>query len=334
VDAPGSVGLIDVDPPATPPGEVLVRPLANGLCGTDLELIDGSIDQAYVRYPLTLGHEWVGRLQVNDEVGVDGDLVVVEGVVPDGTCAACRRGATNLCVTYDEIGFTRPGALSDLIAVPADLVHRLHADVSPVDAALVEPMAVVWRALGRAGDVTGARCLVVGDGTVALLCAYLLRRLSPAVIDMAGIRPAQAELASRAGVDRFVVGPSDDRYDVIIEAAGQRSAVERALGAAARGATIVLLGLTAHGTRVEFAPDVMVNDDLTLRGSFSYTRDAWADVVRLLNFGEVRPSFLVTHAFALPEWAAAIQTLRGVADDQPRGKVLIALDGRLLGRPA
>ncbi len=328
VDAPGQVALRDLEAPTVPPGEVLVRPLANGLCGTDLEIIDGTIDQAYVRYPVSLGHEWVGRLESDGEG--DGDLVVVEGLIPDGTCAQCRRGATNLCVTYDEIGFTRPGALSDLIAVPRDLVHRLHDDVSPVDAALVEPMAVVWRALGRAGDVAGARCLVVGDGTVALLCAYLLRRLSPTVVDMVGARPAQRDLAIRAGVDRFSLEAGEDRYDVIIEAAGQKSAVDVAMSAAARGATIVLLGLPAHGTRVKIAPDVMVNDDLTLCGSFSYTRDAWADVVRLLNFGEVRPSFLVTHRFALEEWANAIDTLRGVPADQPRGKVLIAFDAALL----
>lgn len=331
MDAPGRVALVDVDAPTTQPGEVLVRPLASGLCGTDLELIDGTIDATYVRYPLTLGHEWVGRLQEErDGNAEDGDVVVVEGVIPDGTCAACRRGATNLCVTYDEIGFTRPGALSEFISVPIDLVHRLHADVSPVDATLVEPMAVVWRALGRAGEVAGARCLVVGDGTVALLCAYLLRRLSPASVDMLGARGAQADLAERSGVDRFLVESTTDRYDVVVEAAGAKRAVESAVAAAARGGTVVLLGLPPHGTRVQIAPDELVNDDLTVRGSFSYTRAAWADVVRLLNFGELRPSFLVTHRFALDEWDRALETLRKVPADQPRGKVLIALDDALL----
>jgi threonine dehydrogenase-like Zn-dependent dehydrogenase len=318
----GSVGLADLDPPTLTSGDVLVRPVANGLCGTDLELIDGTIDASYVRYPLTLGHEWVGRL---DDAPDDG-LVVVEGVIPDGTCAACLRGETNLCATYDEIGFTRPGAAADLIAVPSHLVHRLAAGVSALDAALVEPTAVVWRALGRAGTVAGARCLVVGDGTVGLLSAYLLRRLAPAAVDMVGARSAQEDLARRAGVDRFVVEPTGERYDVVIEAAGQKSSAELALASADRGASVVLLGLPPHGTRIEVAPDQLVNDDLTVRGSFSYTRRAFAEVVRLLNDAEVRPSFLVTHRFALEEWARAIETLRGVPAGQPRGKVMLIVD--------
>jgi 2-desacetyl-2-hydroxyethyl bacteriochlorophyllide A dehydrogenase len=328
VAAPGSVGLAELDAPTPGIGDVLVRPVANGMCGTDLELIDGSIDVAYVRYPLTLGHEWVGRLVDDDDTRAPGgDQVVVEGVIPDGTCAACRRGATNLCETYDEIGFTRPGAAADLVVVPAHLVHRLEPEVAALDAALVEPMAVVWRALGRAGRVAGARCLVVGDGTIGLLCAYLLRRLAPAGVDMVGARAAQQQLARRAGVDRFGVMPSGERYDVVIEAAGQKSSTTLALASAARGGRVVLLGLATHGTLVEVAPDQLVNDDLTVQGSFSYTRDAFGEVVQMLNDGEVHPSFLVTHRFTLDEWALAVETLRSAPPDQPRGKVMLTMDG-------
>jgi len=327
VVAPGSVGLAELDDPVPDAGDLLVRPVANGMCGTDLELIDGSIDAAYVRYPLTLGHEWVGHLVVDGDAGARrGDLVVVEGVIPDGTCAACQRGATNLCETYDEVGFTRPGAAADLVAVPAHLVHHLEPGVAPLDAALVEPMAVVWRALARAGTVAGARCLVVGDGTVGLLCAYLLRRLAPARVDMVGARAAQEGLARHAGVDRFGVDPTGERYDIVIEAAGQKSSATLALASAARGASVVLVGLPTHGTLVEVAPDQVVNDDLTVRGSFGYTRDAFSEVVQLLNDGEVHPSFLITHRFALDEWARAIETLRSSSPHEPRGKVMLAVD--------
>ena len=91
--------------------EVLISPLLAGVCGTDLELIDGSVDPAYVRYPLVLGHEWVGQI-LDDLPGVASraERVVVEGIGPCGDCSECRIGATNLCTTYNEIGFTRPGA--------------------------------------------------------------------------------------------------------------------------------------------------------------------------------------------------------------------------------
>ena len=324
--APGEVDLVERATPVVRAGEVLVRPVANGLCGTDLELIDGTVDAAYVRYPLTLGHEWVGRRDAGTSgEWVDGDLVVVEGIVPDLTCVECRRGATNRCLVYDEIGFTRPGALADRIAVPAHLVHVLADGVNPLDAALVEPMAVVWRALSRARPAPGARCLVVGDGTVALLAAHLLGRFEPARVTMLGLRAVQEDLARAAGADEFLTTPPGESYDLVVEAAGQRPAVERALASVARGGTVVLLGLPPHGTRVEISPDDLVNNDVTIQASFSYDRAAWSEVVGLVNEGSVRPSFLVTHRFEFAEWRAAIETLRGSDPQHPRGKVMVTI---------
>lgn len=320
VESPGHVGLIDIPEPQAQPGEVLVEPLACGMCGTDLEIIDGSIDPAYVRYPLVLGHEWVGR--VVSDVPSD-DLVVVEGIIPCGHCDECLIGATNRCRTYDEIGFTRPGAMAQRISVPEDLVHHLRPPVSMLDAALVEPMSVVWRALSRTTIRNNARCLVVGDGTVALLAVYLLRRFKVASITMLGLRERQRDLALRAGADHYLLQPSSDDYDVIIEAAGHVDAVKTALSSVARGGSITLLGLPPHGAEVAIVPDDFVNNDIILQGSFGYTRKAWSDVVALLNEGEAAPSFLVTHTFGLGEYEQALDALRHPPADEARGKVMV-----------
>jgi len=323
----GQVGLEDLEEVVVHEGEALVAPLLSGVCGTDLELIDGSIDPAYVRYPLTLGHEWVGEL-LSDIEGVAnaGDRVVVEGIVPCGECTECRRGDTNRCIVYDEIGFTRPGSIAQKIAVPARLVHRLEASVSLEDAVLVEPMAVVWRALNRIPLRTGLRVAVVGDGTVALLAAYMVRLFRPDWVVVIGRREAQSQLALAAGVDEFLTTPPPTKFDLVIEAAGNAAAVKTALSLAARGAELILLGLAAHGTMVEIAPDEIVNDDLVIQGSFSYTRQSWSDVVHKVNAGDLRPSFLITHRYELEGWSDAIQALRGHVDEsEPRGKVAISL---------
>lgn len=303
--------------------EVLVTPLLVGLCGTDLELIDATIDPDYVRYPLVLGHEWVGRLESNvDDVAPAGALVVVEGVVPDGVCAACQRGESNLCAVYEEIGFTRQGALAQRVSVPAFLVHRLEDHVALEDAVLVEPMAVVWRALTRLPLREGLRVLVIGDGTVALLAAHLVQLFSPALTTMIGRREEQAELARAAGADEFVTTTTSE-YDLVIEAAGNGDAVSVALSHCARGGMVILLGLPPHGTTVAFAPDDLVNNDQIVQGSFSYTRRAFADVVARLNSGALRPGFLVTHRFSLEDVEEAVATLRGGASREPRGKVVV-----------
>jgi threonine dehydrogenase-like Zn-dependent dehydrogenase len=309
-------------------GEVLVAPILVGVCGTDLEIIDHSIDPAYVRHPLVIGHEWVGRLVHDDaRLGFAGTRVVVEGVIACGHCDACRRGDTNRCETYDEIGFTRDGALAELVSVPAEAVHPLTTSVSDEDAVLVEPMAVVWRALTRIPVGVNARVAVVGDGTVALLAAHLVRLLSPSTVVVVGRREAQRSLALAAGADDFLTSPPSATFDLVIEAAGVGAAVSDALGLGARGAQVILLGLPAHGTTVAVAPDDLVNNDLVVQGSFSYTRSSWAQVVERVNIGELAPSFLITHRFGLEDANDAVRALRGpIADDEARGKVVVRVN--------
>ncbi|MHB8378902.1 MAG: zinc-dependent alcohol dehydrogenase [Acidimicrobiales bacterium] len=327
VRGPGDVALREWPEPFEVRDEVLIAPLRGGVCGTDLELIDGSIDQTYVRYPLVLGHEWVGRLEVDvANVGTAGTHVVVEGIVPCGVCAACDRGATNLCAVYDEIGFTRPGALCEHVSVPVGLVHALSSTVALDDAVLIEPMAVVWRALTRLPLRSGLRVAIVGDGTIALLAAHLVRLFEPSSVAVIGRRVDQRELAMSAGADEFFVDAPQQLFDLVIEAAGVGAAVASAIELCARGGMVILLGLPPHGATVALAPDDLVNNDVIIQGSFSYTRQAFADVVSRVNGGELQPSFLVTHRFTLEDALFAIDALRGtVATSGPRGKVVIDL---------
>jgi threonine dehydrogenase-like Zn-dependent dehydrogenase len=168
--------------------------------------------------------------------------------------------------------------------------------------------------------------IVIGDGTIALLAALLVRRFGPARVIVAGRRAAQATLASAAGADAFVTDVPEGRFDLVIEAAGTGPSASTALALAERGAMVILLGLPAHGTTIDVAPDDVVNDDLIIQGSFGYTSQSFSEVVEHVNSGDLKPSFLITHRYAIDQTDAAITALRGeVADDQPRGKVVIAL---------
>jgi threonine dehydrogenase-like Zn-dependent dehydrogenase len=88
---------------------------------------------------------------------------------------------------------------------------------------------------------------------------------------------------------------------------------------------VILLGLPPHGTHVELAPDDLVNNDVIIQGSFSYTGDAFGEVVRRVNTRELRPSFLITHRYELEQAPDAIAALRASAPGEPRGKVVIAV---------
>src|SRR5215831_2075137 len=214
VRAPEDVAIEERSYPGPGPQEVLVRPCHVGLCGTDLDIVRGDLDPVYVRYPVVIGHEWSGRLVAVGEniVGLrEGDPVVVEGVLACGKCSSCRAGQTNLCQNFDELGFTTAGAAGPAVVAPGHLAHLL-ADHVPLEAgALVEPAAVVLRGLLEMAIIPGRTVLVVGDGTIGLLAAQLVRKWSPSSVTMAGLRPAQGSLAGAAGVDEFTIDPPEER---------------------------------------------------------------------------------------------------------------------------
>jgi 2-desacetyl-2-hydroxyethyl bacteriochlorophyllide A dehydrogenase len=295
-----------------------------GVCGTDTELLAGVVDPAYVRYPLIPGHEWSGVIEAVGP-GVTGlqpgQRVIAEGIVPDRVCAECVAGHTNLCLVYDELGFTRAGAAADQVLVPAQVVHVLGDQVSLLDAALAEPAAVAWRAIGRGRPRPGERVAVVGDGTLALAAAHLLRLYSPAELVVAGQRPAQSGLAAQLGATSFLVDTPDAGFDLVIEAAGTAGAVERALGLARRGGRVVLVGLAGNDVTARFPVDDVVNNDLLISASFAYTSAAWAEVTALLGSGQIRLSPLITHRFPLDAYEQAYQVLR--ESTGPRGKVML-----------
>lgn len=328
VDGLGSIGLAERADLAPGPGEVVVRPAYCGLCGTDLELLRGEVDAAFVRYPLTLGHEWSGVVEAVGEgvAGIEpGMRCVAEGIIPCGHCGSCRTGATNVCETYDEVGFTREGAAGDQVAVPARVVHVLADSVPLLDAALVEPSAVVLTGLEKAHPRPGLRTLVVGDGTIALLTVLLARLWSPGELVVAGRRPEQEKLALALGATAFTTGPPPAGFDLAVEAAGVTAAAETAIGSLRRGGTALLIGLPPSGSTLTLPADMLVNDDLSIVASFGYTSATWTRVVSLLSSGSFRPGRLVTHRFALSDFERAFTEL--TAPSGARGKVLLELAG-------
>ena len=328
VERPGSLAVVQREDLRPGPGEVVARPAYCGLCGTDLELRDGEVDPAFVRYPLTLGHEWSGVVEaVGDGVAgiAPGQRCVAEGIVPCGRCASCLAGATNVCEVYDEVGFTREGGAGDQVLVPGRLVHALGADVPLLDAALAEPAAVVLTGLEKVRPEPWSRVLVVGDGTIALLAVLLLQLWSPAELVVAGRRAEQEELALQLGATSFRLDAPPVGFDLAVEAAGSTDAVAAAIAAVRRGGSVLHLGLPPAGSTLELPGDLLVNNDLTLAASFGYTSATWARVVGLLNDGSFRPGRLVTHTFDLEDFEPAFAEL--AEPTGRRGKIMLEIDG-------
>jgi 2-desacetyl-2-hydroxyethyl bacteriochlorophyllide A dehydrogenase len=313
---PNNIELIEEIDPKIEPNQSLVFPIAVGICGTDLAIIKGKIDPAFIKYPITLGHEWVGRIE-------NGERVVVEGIIPCEKCSQCLSKNTNRCEIYDEIGFTKNGAIADKISVPTNLIHKIDNNVSDETASLVEPAAVVTQGLIKVMPTKGIKVLVIGEGTIGLLAAKIIRGFEPAMVYMLGLKELQKDLVLKNGVDKYFTNPSDinEKFDLVIECSGAMSAIQSGFKLSARGAKILLLGYTENSTPFELQIDDLINNDQSVYASFGYTRTAWSEVVNKINQNLLDFTSVVTHQFDIEQWQEAITVMED--RDQVRGKVLI-----------
>jgi threonine dehydrogenase-like Zn-dependent dehydrogenase len=336
VDGPERAAVTDVPDPVPGPGEVLVEVAAAGICGSDLELLEGSRPAAYVSYPVVPGHEWAGRVRAVGAGVPDlapGDPVVAAGLRSCGVCDRCAEGRTNLCTAgYAETGFTHPGALAERLVVPAGLIHRLPADRPVEPAALLEPAACVASGLLEAGlPLPGSRVAVVGDGPLGLLALLLLRTTSPSELTLVGGRPARSAFGPRCGATRVVAATDQDalagltaRFDAVVEATNDPAGAAAALALLRRGGTAVLLGISGAG-RPTIDPDTLTLNQLRVQGGFAASRAAWRWVVALYAHGILDPAPLVTHRFDLEQAETAFATL--TSPDGDAVKILVGPPG-------
>jgi L-iditol 2-dehydrogenase len=315
VERPGAAALQRVPRPVPGPGEVLVRVGAVGICGSDVEVLEGRRPARYVRYPIIPGHEWAGTVEAVGP-GVDdideGATVVAEGFRACGDCARCREGRTNLCsADYAETGFTHAGAFADFLCVPAQLVHRLPPGTDLNAAAVLEPAACVAQGLLEVDLVPGMTAAVVGAGTLGLLAVALLSRTSPSRLALVGTRPPRLALGRELGASETWNVREDQvpeaGFDLVFEAAGTVEGARTAIALARRGGTVVLEGISGESNGID--ADAVVLGHLRVQGVFGASRNAWRWVTELFAAGLLDTQPLVSHSFPLEEHVAAFAAL-------------------------
>jgi len=321
VERPGAAALRIVPRPEPGPGEVLVRVGAAGICGSDVEVLEGRRPAPYVRYPIIPGHEWAGTVAAAGpgvENVEEGDVVVAEGFRACGDCARCREGRTNLCdAEYAETGFTHAGAFAEFLCVPAHLVHRLPQGTDLAAAALLEPAACVAQGLLEVDLRPGVTAAVVGSGTLGLLAVALLGRYSPTRLALVGTRPTRLELGRAMGATETWNVRDGQRpepgFDFVFEATGTVDGARTTVGLARRGGTVVLEGISGEPGGID--ADTVVLGHLRVQGIFGASRNAWGWVTELFAAGLLDTEPLVSHSFPLEEHAAAFAALTDRAGD-------------------
>lgn len=326
VTEPGLIEVIEVDQPVPGPDDVLVRSLFVGISERDVALYQGKLPEQYYHYPVVPGHEWTGEIIAVGELVrgiVAGDRVVVESLVFCGVCRNCRNGDTNLCEAgYDELGFTRSGALAEYVVVPSRLVHLLPENVSLDEAVLVAPLAVVVQTFTRKEPRPGDVVCIVGDGVVSLLAAQLAHLYSPHALIVIGLHRQNLELARQLGATHTAhIGREDPQElvhqlshargaDLVFEGSGNVDATVEAMRLARRGGTVILGGSASDNGMLHVEGGIFMFKQLAVYGIFGASTAAWSYAVDLLSSGQLQLAPLISHRFSLEEYEDALETLR------------------------
>lgn len=320
------IRLEEVSCPELGPGEILVKVVACGLCGSDLM-------EWYVKKkaPAVLGHEPAGVVAAVGQ-GVDafavGDRVFVHHHVPCFTCHYCLRGSYTLCETFKSTHLD-PGGFAEYVRVPALNVERdvLHIppDLSFDDATMIEPVATCIRGIERASIQTGDTVVVIGAGVTGLIHLQLARIYGAGRVVVTDFSEFRLEAARRLGADQtinaaqdvepaFMDGNEGRCADVVIVTAGSIPAMEQGMALAGGGATVLLFAPSPPGVDLPVSPYRLLFSEITVVSSYSCSPAETRQALKLIDLGRIKVSDLVTHRFDLAGVGDAIRLAAQAGD--------------------
>ncbi len=300
-------------------GEVQVDVAYCGICGTDLHIYLGHMDQR-VGFERTIGHEMSGTIAELGE-GTNGlsigQKVVVRPLVSCGTCPACRAGHDHICHNLKFIGIDTDGALQEKWNVPADTIHVLPETIDLSHGALIEPLAVACHDVQRAQLAPGEDVLVIGGGPIGLLVAIAARhgggkvtiseindhRLSYAQsLGFTTVNPKRTDVAQ--AVYDATAGKG---ADVVFEVSGTQSGVDLMTAAAATRGRIVMVAI--HAAKPEIDLFRFFWRELALLGARVYRSEDYDRAMQMLVDNVVDADSFITDIRPLGEIQQAFEAL-------------------------
>ncbi|WGK57033.1 zinc-binding alcohol dehydrogenase family protein [Pantoea sp. SS70] len=286
--------------------EVLIKPIAAGICGTDIHAWAGN--QPFFSYPRVLGHELCGEVV---ELGSQasgfrlGQRVVLIPYVACQQCDACLSGKTNCCEKISVIGVHQDGGFCEYLSVPTSNLLAVD-EVDPEAAALIEPFAISAHAVRRAAVTADEQVLVVGAGPIGLGVAAIAAAAGANVVVADTSEQRRAHVAQKLGL--ATVNPLDADFEAqlraefggrlpakVIDATGSPAAMNGAVKLIRHGGTIVFVGLHKGDLVI---PDIEFHKkETTLLGSRNATLEDFAKVGELMANGQLRADMMLNRHY-------------------------------------
>ena len=317
------VEIQEVEVPKPKPDEVLIKIEYVGVCGSDLHYYEhGRIGDFLVETPFILGHEAAGTV-VETGSGVKdlkvGDRVALEPGKTCGKCEFCKSGKYNLC--KDVIFFATPpvnGVFQEYVAHEAGLCFKLPENVSTMEGALVEPLAVGLHAASQGGATLGQTAVVTGTGCIGLCSLLSLKAMGVSKIIVVDIMEKRLQKALELGADYVINGKDEDAverimeltdgkgFDLGIETAGSQITASQLIKAAKKGSTIVFVGYSASG-EMTLPIGMALDKELNFKTVFRY-RNIYPMAIEAVSKGQIKVKDIVTNYFELDDIQNALDT--------------------------
>jgi 2-desacetyl-2-hydroxyethyl bacteriochlorophyllide A dehydrogenase len=313
----GRFELLEKAIPKPLPGEILLEVTRVGICGTDVRIFQGHL-QNRVGPRRILGHEAVSIVREPLASGKfrAGDRVAVEPTISCGQCAACRQGFTHVCRNLRILGIDQDGALQQFWAVPENRCHHVPDGISDDQAAMIEPLAVAVHSVRLAALHAGETAVVIGAGTIGLLIAILAQKAG-ANVTVLEINPYRLELARQfhlralspeePGVLRSLLELTEGAgMNVVFEASGSAEGARSMTSLAAVRGRVILVGIQSG----EIPTDLyqIFFRELSVQGVRAYAGRDFAEAIRLLAAGEINLTRIISARYPIDKIQEALET--------------------------
>jgi 2-desacetyl-2-hydroxyethyl bacteriochlorophyllide A dehydrogenase len=311
--------------PKAGPGEVVVKVMAAGVCGTDVHIFFGEAGSAEVNPPVVLGHEFAGEVVETGKrvVGIKtGDRVTVDPNIYCGKCDFCRNGKKQHCDHLSAIGVSRDGGYEQFCVVPQEQAFKLDDHVDYEEGAMVEPIACCLHGIELMDIVPGQTVCVVGGGAIGLIMAQLdtIRGASKVIVSepIEERRKIALEIGADAVADPFNGDINEQikahtgrtEVDAVIECAGLTSATKQAFMIAGKGATVLLFSVPKPDATFALPLFDVFKKELKIMGSF-INPSTHLRATSLVNAGKLNLKPIITHRFPLAGLDQAIKKQMG-----------------------
>lgn len=315
----GSVEVREIDKPTIGEEDILLEVANVGVCGSDLH--QWTADHSWpVNYPVVLGHEFGGHIiEIGKRVTgwKEGDRVVSEtAAVIDPNNPMSRQGLYNLDPTRKGFGYGVNGAMTRFVRVPARCLHLVPANLAFEQACLTEPCCVAYNSIVENSRIKpGDRVIVIGPGTIGILCAAMAR-LCGAEVAIVGLEADKNRLAIAKQYGCVpIVGDASEwakqrdgmGADLVVDAAGASATLKLAMQWVRPNGQITKVGWGPQP--LGFSLDPIVQKNVTLQGSFSHNWPIWERVIALLSSGQLDVKPIIGGVWPVTEWHEAFEKM-------------------------